>query len=210
MVLGIYFCLFLKKKNRSLNAFVLQIQEAHRRFDADRESRARLREEQHEANERRKREIYLNGGYSDCVSPGCAAQGTAETNFLCKPCHAEQLKRGREQQQQQQQSRSRFYVESPTSSSSSPNNSSSDEVFVEQQRTRSGMSNGSSGDEQQQRQQLVVKLPEAVAALDAVDGNTSGGDTRPCRSSGCDFYGTRELEFFCSKCYLQIRKPTRS
>ena len=207
MVLGIDFCLFLKKKNRSLNAFVLQIQEAHRRFDADRESRARLREEQHEANERRKREIYLNGGYSDCVSPGCAAQGTAETNFLCKPCHAEQLKRGREQQQQQQQQhgRSKFYVES--SSASSPNNSSSDEVF---ERARSGMSSSSSIEEQQQ-QQLVVKLPDSIDAVDSDVSSKVLSDTRQCRSSGCDFYGTRELEFFCSKCFLQIRgQPSRS
>ena len=46
------------------------LQEARRRFDAAEEARKRERAEQVEAEERRKREIYLNGGYLDCTNAG--------------------------------------------------------------------------------------------------------------------------------------------
>ena len=46
------------------------LQEARRRFDAEEEVRKRERMEQLEAEERRKREIYLNGGYLECPNEG--------------------------------------------------------------------------------------------------------------------------------------------
>ena len=46
------------------------LQEARRRFDAEEEARKRERAEQLEAEERRKREIYLNGGYLECQNAG--------------------------------------------------------------------------------------------------------------------------------------------
>ena len=44
--------------------------EARRRFEAEGAARRRERAEQAEAEERRKREIYLNGGYLECTNRG--------------------------------------------------------------------------------------------------------------------------------------------
>jgi hypothetical protein len=56
--------------------------------------------EQMEEHEKMKRDIYLNGGYVDCVNPGCIDQGTAETSYLCKSCFHEQTVARKQQQQQ--------------------------------------------------------------------------------------------------------------
>ena len=55
--------------------------------------------EQMEEHEKMKRDIYLNGGYVDCVNPGCIDQGTAETSYLCKSCFHEQTVARKQQQQ---------------------------------------------------------------------------------------------------------------
>ena len=54
--------------------------------------------EQMEEHEKMKRDIYLNGGYVDCVNPGCIDQGTAETSYLCKSCFHEQTLARKQQQ----------------------------------------------------------------------------------------------------------------
>ena len=54
--------------------------------------------EQMEEHEKMKRDIYLNGGYVDCVNPGCIDQGTAETSYLCKSCFHEQTVARKQQQ----------------------------------------------------------------------------------------------------------------
>ena len=55
-------------------------------------------QEQMEEHEKMKRDIYLNGGYVDCVNPGCIDQGTAETSYLCKSCFHEQTVARKQQQ----------------------------------------------------------------------------------------------------------------
>jgi len=49
-------------------------QEARRRYERERQSKAKLRQEQIEQEEKRQREIYLNGGFVDCVNAGCEGQ----------------------------------------------------------------------------------------------------------------------------------------
>jgi hypothetical protein len=66
---------------------------------------------------------------------------------------------------------------------------------------------------------MTVKLPSTSSLSDEVDvvaaaGGSGGADgnrgtavavnTKPCRFSGCDFYGTPELHYFCSKCYSKL------
>ena len=66
------------------------LQEASHRFNREAETKEKVRQEQIEEAEKRQREIYLNGGFVDCVNSGCQGQGTSETSYLCKPCFAEQ------------------------------------------------------------------------------------------------------------------------
>ena len=55
---------------------------ARLRFDQDREFKAKQKQEQQEQHDKLKRDIYLNGGFVDCVNPGCVAQGTGKVQ-LC-------------------------------------------------------------------------------------------------------------------------------
>ena len=91
--------------------------DARQRFDMENELKAKQKQEQIELHEKLKREIYLNGGYVDCVNPGCVDQGTAETSYLCKPCFKEQTL-GRTQQQN---NTARFYSIIPPASMPSNN-----------------------------------------------------------------------------------------
>ena len=52
----------------------LLLQEARRRFDNELDMKERHRQEQIEIAEKRQREIYLNGGYVDCVNSGTYSQ----------------------------------------------------------------------------------------------------------------------------------------
>jgi hypothetical protein len=58
--------------------------DARQRFDFEIELKAKQKQEQIEQHEKMKRDIYLNGGFVDCVNPGCIDQGTAETSYLCQ------------------------------------------------------------------------------------------------------------------------------
>ena len=57
---------------------------------------------------------------------------------------------------------------------------------------------------------MMVKLPDRgnidnasnVSNTDTVDGKT-----RPCRFAGCDFYGTPEMHYLCSKCFAKVENP---
>ena len=83
-----------QKTSTYTNAMVENyLEEARRRFHLDKELKARQREEARELDEKRKREIYLNGGYIDCLTPGCGGKGTAELNYLCDFCHQEEQNR---------------------------------------------------------------------------------------------------------------------
>ena len=57
-------------------------QEARRRYDRERQSKAKMRQEQIEQEEKRQREIYLNGGFVDCVNAGCEGQVRPFCRFL--------------------------------------------------------------------------------------------------------------------------------
>ena len=142
------------------------LQEARRRFEAERESKKRQREEREEAEERRKREIYLNGGYRDCATPGCRGRaackanggggdedqadgggsggeegGGGEAKYLCTSCLAEQ-RRLREEQGQIREGNSRFYAGAASSSSSS-SSALEEAVGVDRVRRASSPSDGS-------------------------------------------------------------------
>ena len=45
--------------------------DARQRFDFEIELKAKQKQEQIEQHEKMKRDIYLNGGFVDCVNPGC-------------------------------------------------------------------------------------------------------------------------------------------
>ena len=45
--------------------------DARQRFDVEIELKAKQKQEQIEQHEKMKRDIYLNGGFVDCVNPGC-------------------------------------------------------------------------------------------------------------------------------------------
>merc|ERR1719270_1805024 len=89
--------------------------EARRRFEAEGAARRRERAEQAEAEERRKREIYLNGGYLECTNRGCEGRGTAETNYQCPICigtGAPSLaNKGKQSPAVFEEGNSKFYVE---------------------------------------------------------------------------------------------------
>jgi len=65
------------------------LHEARKRFDVERERLKRQREEKAELEERRKREIYLNGGYLDCRADGCDGRGAEDADFYCEKCYEE-------------------------------------------------------------------------------------------------------------------------
>ena len=87
------------------------LQEARRRFEAEESARKREKAQQVEAEERRKREIYLNGGYLDCPNAGCEGRGTAETNYQCPVCTKQQQQQRQEERFCQTEGNSKFYVE---------------------------------------------------------------------------------------------------
>ena len=191
--------------------------DARQRFDMEMEIKAKQKQEQMEQHEKMKREIYLNGGFVDCVNPGCVDQGTAETSYLCKSCfHEQTLVR----KPQQQNNTSRFYSivpPSPTPSYNSP----------------AGAVRFGGGKEEQQRQcfiqqqqpvpvstcvnkQLtsittppsvalvtvghIVPVAAAPAAPMRVKLPSPTPASHPCKNTSCEFYGTPELDYFCSKC----------
>ena len=144
--------------------------------------------------EKRKREIYLNGGYIDCVSPGCSSQGTADTNYLCKTCYNEQTNHSASIFRRH--GNSRFYVDNVV-----PNN------IVDVYQTQP---DGKKYDifEVDKQEMMTVKLPpqkqQPPQVSPSYQKQAAGLSTRPCRSSGCDFYGTAEMDYFCSKCYTNL------
>ena len=81
--------------------------DARQRFDLEQDLKAKQKQDQIEQHEKMKRDIYLNGGYVDCVNPGCVDQGTAETSYLCKSCYQQQTNRT------SQKSKSKFYIVPP-------------------------------------------------------------------------------------------------
>ena len=66
---------------------------------------------------------------------------------------------------------------------------------------------------------MTVKLPDNKSAaadgevsndgqhVDADTVDASSGKTRPCRFAGCDFYGTPEMHYLCSKCFAKVENP---
>ena len=66
------------------------LQDAKSRYDRLAQDKEKARRDKIEAAEKHQRDIYLNGGYVDCVNSGCRGQGTSETSYLCKPCFSEQ------------------------------------------------------------------------------------------------------------------------
>ena len=70
--------------------FFCFLKDAKSRFTKSLEDKEKVRREKIELAEKRQREIYLNGGFVDCVNSGCGGQGTSETSYLCRPCFSEQ------------------------------------------------------------------------------------------------------------------------
>lgn len=198
--------------------------DARQRFDMENELKAKQKQEQIELHEKLKREIYLNGGFVDCVNPGCVDQGTAETSYLCKPCFKEQTL-GRTQQQN---NTARFYSIIPPASM--PSNNRPVVTFRrEDQQTpaRSGHAHQLTHAGNAHAQQLTVNKqltcpsptpvqapPPPVATVGhivpvvatppvapmRVKLPSPTPASHPCRNKSCEFYGTPELDYFCSKC----------
>ena len=53
--------------------------DARQRFDFEIELKAKQKQEQIEQHEKMKRDIYLNGGFVDCVNPGCIGKSKKYT-----------------------------------------------------------------------------------------------------------------------------------
>ena len=198
--------------------------DARQRFDMENELKAKQKQEQIELHEKLKREIYLNGGFVDCVNPGCVDQGTAETSYLCKPCFKEQTL-GRTQQQN---NTARFYSIIPPASM--PSNNGPVVTFRredQQTHARSGHAHQLTHAGNAHAQQLTVNKqltcpsptpvqapPPPVATVGhivpvvatppvapmRVKLPSPTPASHPCRNKSCEFYGTPELDYFCSKC----------
>lgn len=239
-----------------------------------------------------KRDIYLNGGYVDCVNPGCIDQGTAETSYLCKSCFHEQTVARKQQQPlstiAKSTGNSKFYVVPPPASSSprireqniriSPSSMETVDcglivpVYAPQQgRGFESRSNRSSprgsitspvsapltATSAQQllnyeqpplsptpspqpqlqvqpqlqampvSQQQIIPLNQQHATVGhivpvAVYNNPPAmrvklpprpsptkSSSQPCKNSSCEFYGTPELDYFCSKCSKKAQVTIR-
>ena len=200
----------------------LNLQEARQRFDAEKEQRAKEREEQIELEEKRKREIFLNGGYIDCATPGCDGQATGSgTNYLCKPCFERQnaAKAAHPDLTASRHGNSQFYVSSAVAdaaagdaSARSQNANARASMEVSAQagahaqlaRARFAKQQTVSFDAPDRCPMMRVKLPppsgEGAVAVGAI---ANGGQL--CRSPGCDFFGTAELNYMCSKCYSRSK-----
>ena len=152
---------------------------------------------------------------------GCEGRGTAETNYQCPICIGigappPPNKGKREQQQGRltsspavfEEGNSRFYVEGVDLSSSDEGNDlqggQGHDLFLPEIVA--------------ENLNMTVKLPDKVAVVDkvftnnghhedAVDAAVVGGKTRPCRFAGCDFYGTPEMHYLCSKCFAKVENP---
>lgn len=186
--------------------------DARQRFDLEVDLKAKQKQEQIEQHEKMKRDIYLNGGYVDCVNPGCVDQGTAETSYLCKSCFQEHR-----QKQNHQQSKSKFYIvppprEEPVRQQKSPilskiRNASPDmvdcglivPVFVNHHQYPEPV--------QEVQTKPVLKtvghiVPVAAYTERPVSMRVKlpNHTSHPCKNTGCEFYGTPELDYFCSKC----------
>ena len=177
---------------------------ARLRFDQENEFKAKQKQEQQEQHDKLKREIYLNGGFVDCVNPGCVAQGTAETSYLCKPCYTEQTRK--QAQPQPTEPPPKSFINPPKS----PSHISMEvdgglivPVFVPRVITPpappiktvghivpvAAYSNNTNTTIPT-TSQMRVKLPSP----------NSANSSQPCKNSSCEFYGTPELDYFCSKC----------
>ena len=211
--------------------------EARERFDHEQEERERKRAEQVEAEERRKREIYLNGGYLDCKTPGCNGRCTAETDYQCPLCASGSNRAGKETPTASTTSstsnsssngpvynhgKSKFYVnnmdaESDTETSSRPTtvaNAVADvgelPLLVSNLNMTVKLPSSSSLDKDARSSSDSGVIESGVAAAAAAATKPAEG-AKPCQYSGCDFYGTAEMHYFCSKCYTKLHpKPERA
>ena len=178
--------------------------DARQRFDLEQEARAKQKAEQIEQNEKLKRDIYLNGGFVDCVNPGCVDQGTAETNYLCKSCYHEQTL-GRSKNLQSQK-KCYAVVAPPPPGPQQPINSTTNN----NKKTMETSAATTNGPISVNSRPAVVTVGHIVpVAVTSPVGpmrvklppNSNGIVTsHPCKNSSCEFYGTPELDFFCSKC----------
>ena len=162
-------------------------------------------EEAREAEEKRKREIYLSGGYDSssnaapsssssytnwCTTPTCVRTGTSETNFKCKRCYDNDRLCLLQQSTANKMGRSKFYVESPTATSTAVADGAVDSV------------DSATLESSKLVEQLRVDLPVAKDQIKVFDPNCeSNGGYRECRAEGCQYFGTVKSNFYCSKCY---------
>ena len=159
---------------------------------------------------------------------GCEGRGTAETNYQCPICvgiGAPTTAKGKREQQRCgptqaspaavfEEGNSKFYVEGVDLSSSSDEQPESNPK---------GQSQGRRNDLflpeiVTENLNMTVKLPDnkIVAGeresnngrVDSVDAaSAANGKTRQCRFAGCDFYGTPEMHYLCSKCFAKVENP---
>ena len=226
---------------------------ARLRFDQDREFKAKQKQEQQEQHDKMKRDIYLNGGFVDCVNPGCVAQGTADTSYLCKSCYHEQMRPPAASKQPQQpliQPPAKSYINPPRSPS-----------HISSSVKSSGLGDlGGRGGQMEVDGGLIVPVfanprppitpppppikmvghivpvavstqppqpPHATSTTNVaqmrvklpppgISANSSGSSpshlsssSHPCKNSSCEFYGTPELDYFCSKCSKKAQISSR-
>jgi hypothetical protein len=195
--------------------------DARERFDLDNALKAKQKLEQIEQNDKLKREIYLNGGYVDCVNPGCVDQGTAETSYLCKSCfHEQTVARNKasyqqqQQQQQQQKSKSTFYVvPAPPEVLAPPVAAPVVALATSRSPVPSSMEVGNCSS---LTAPAVSKKPTTVGHIVPVEVYPTmrvklpiQKTSQPCKNLSCEFYGTPELDYFCSKCSKSAQVVSR-
>ena len=138
----------------------------------DKALKQKQKEEQVELEEKRKREIYLNGGYIDCITPKCTGQGIVSTNYLCKSCYEQE---GR--------------VRSPKPDTSPISCEGNSKFYASCEELDSSLN------------QLSFESSPMTVKLPPVSRSGEFSASTECRSPGCDFFGTNKFDGFCSKCY---------
>lgn len=157
--------------------------------------------------EKRKRQIYLNGGYLDCSTRDCDGKVEPQQKqpfehddlYFCSNCLE------KKEQKISCHGKSTFYmshqeVEEDVASEDSPDLAEEMDNFNRDNQVDSSQPhNHSYGSLEHQLSQLTVKLPPSEETL-----------IHTCRSDGCSFFGNLQFDHFCSKCFSGTRATTEA
>ena len=199
--------------------------EARLRFEKDRGLKSL------QAEERRRRDGKDVRDGRECVSPACGGQGSARTSYLCPQCYQQQLHQTKSHGAQHGSGNSKFYVTAdPATFEGLTRLSPCKQATLRSSGDRSlYLANSTFYQEGHivpvSRSSPSPPLTVPVEAPPCAPRRTRGSsgwreaglvpaelpDARPCRSSGCTFYGSSDTQQYCSRCFReQQRVPQAS